>query len=155
MEKVQLNFTKRAARSFNTEATLLSTTTELYDLYTHPEDISLFIQIVGDDKSNTPDLYIDDIPLKNLRYALSQLDITALCNSIVWLRAYDGKVLQEFATVCDAQYNDFEANGCSFRLCNFAEWRSDYSSLDSDTIICHEEEVAEIYYKIMNIINNN
>jgi hypothetical protein len=151
----QLNFTERAARSLNTEATLLSTTTELYDLYSNPEDISLFIQIVGDNNGEIPDLYIDDVTLKNLRCALSQLNIAALNNCVIWLRAHDGKVLQEFATVCDKQWSDFVVDGCNFRLNPFAEWRFDYSSLDSDTVICHEDEVNEIYNNIKNIINNN
>lgn len=149
----QLNFTERATRSLNTEATLLSATTELYDLYSHTEDMSLFIQIVGDDRRDIPDIYVGDVTLKDLHCALSQLTTAALNNCIVWLRAYDGKPLQEFAAVCDKQWSDFVVNDCNFRLCPFAEWSSDYSSLNSDTVICCEEEITEIYNNIKNIIN--
>lgn len=155
MEKVQLNFTERAARSLNTEATLLSTTTELYDQYTHPENMSLFIQIVGNNDDDAPSVYIDGVTLKTLRYILSQLSTAALNDCIIWLRAYDSKPLQEFATVCDAQHNDFVVNNCNFRLCPFAEWSSDYSHLSEDALICHEGEVVEAYHKTKNIINNN
>ena len=155
MEKVQLNFTERAARSFNTEATLLSATTELYDLYSRAEDIQLFIEIVGDDKRDIPSIYIDGMTLKTLRHTLLQLTRTALDNCIVWLRDYDGKVLQEFAVACHKRYEDFAVYDRSFRLCPFAECSPDYSSLNSDTIICCEEEITEIYNNIKNIINNH
>ena len=152
---VQLNFTERAARSLNTEATLLSTTTELYTQYSNPEDMSLFIQIVGNNDDDAPSVYIDGVTLKTLRYTLSQLSTAALNNCVIWLRAYDGRPLQEFATVCDAQYNDFEVNGCNFRLYPFAEWSSDYSHPSKDTLICHEDDGAEIINYIKNIIHGH
>jgi hypothetical protein len=151
----QLNFTERAAQCVTAGTVLRRTTTELYDLYSHTEDMSLFIQIVGDDRNDIPDIYIGDVILKDLRYTLSQLNTKALNNCIVWLRAYDGRPLQEFAVVCDAPHNDFEVNNCNFRLCEFAERNDDISIPLDDILVIHEEEVAEIYYKIMNIINNN
>lgn len=155
MKKVQLNFTERAAQSLNAETNLRVTTTELYDLYKHPEDMQLFIQIVGDDRNNTPDIYIDDVTLKDLHYVLSQLNNAALNRCVIWLRAYNGRPLQEFATVCEAQHNDFVINNCNFRLYDFPACDADNQSLNADTIVCCKEEVTEMYYKIMNIINNN
>lgn len=155
MKKVQLNFTESAAQCVTAGTVLRRTTTELYDLYTHPEDMSLFIQIVGDDKNDTPDVYIGDVTLKDLRYTLSQLNTTALKHSIIWLRAYDGRPLQEFAVVCDAQHKNFKVNGCSFRLCNFAVWSDDISVPLDDILVIHDDEIIDAIDNIRNIINNH
>ena len=149
MEKVQLNFTEAA------EIVLRRTTTELYKQYTHPEDMQLFVQIVGDDRSNTPDIYIDNVTLKTLYYTLSQLNNAALNNCLIWLRAYDGAPLQEFATVCETRFADFAVNGCAFNLCNFTACSSDKTASWSDILILHVDEIEEIYSRIIDIINNN
>ena len=151
----QLNFTERAAQSLNTGAKLQVITTELYDLYNHPEDIQLYVQIVGDDESNTPSIYIDNVALKDLHYVLSQLTNTALNNCIVWLQAYNGEIHQALATACEPQRDSFVINGCSFRLCSIAIWHSDYSRLSPNSVICLKEEVEEMIDKINNIINNH
>ena len=155
MEKVQLNFTKAAAQCVTSGTVFKRTTTELYDLYNHPKDIQLFIEIVGDDKRDIPDIYIDGVTLKTLRYTLLQLQRTALDNCVVWLRDYDGKVLQEFAVACHKRYEDFAIYDRSFRLCDFAVWSNDISVPLDDTLVIHEEEITEIYNNIKNIINND
>lgn len=155
MKKVQLNFTEKAAQSLNTGATLLSTTTELYDLYSHPEDIQLCVEIAGDDEKDQPNICVDDISLKGLRYVLSQLNNMALEHCVIRLQAYNCRLLQEFAEVCDAPHNDFVVNGCNFRLCEFAERSSNEPDSWSDTLIIHKEEIAEMINNIKNIINNH
>ena len=155
MEKVQLNFTEMASLYVTSGTVFRRTTTELYDLYTHPEDISLFIQIVGNDKTNTPNIYIDNVSLKDLYYVLSRLTRTALDNCIVWLRASNGRPLQEFAVACHKRYEDFAVYDRSFRLCDFSVWSSDEPESWSNTLILHEAEVTDTLNNIKNIINNH
>lgn len=152
MEKVQLNFTERAAQCVTIGTVFRRTTTELYDLYKHPEDMQLYIQIMGDDSKGIPSVYIDDVTLKTLRYTLTQLQRSALDNCIVWLRAYDGAPLQEFAVACHNRYEDFKIYDRSFRLCNFTMESDRTEALPDDTLVCHESEVEELFDNIINLI---
>lgn len=152
MEKVQLNFTEYAAECVNTGNVYRRTTTELYDLYNHPEDIHLYIQIVGDESIGIPSIFIDDVTLKTLRFTLARLNRTALSDCIVWLRAYDGTPLQEFAVACNPRHEDFKIYDRSFRLCDFTGLSYRIDNLTDNTLVCHESEVEEAFNRIKNII---